>query len=574
MQAKVIQGFNYAVIKAAVKRGEGIIGKVWETGKIVVIENYHEWPDRLREPIYDTLCAGIGVPLTAGGQVVGILSMNYTRQHIVDTEERQILESFAELASIAVGNGRLYDALQKSESRNRVLIDAMPDSIFQFDHNGILLAHKRGKDSALPIYAAGEVEQNLEDILPQDIARKFLANMKQALLTGNTQLFEYEFSQQSEVKCWETRILPSGKDEVIAIARDITERKEMEFRLQYIGLHDQLTGLYNRVYFEDELRILDANKHIPVAIIVCDIDGLKLVNDTLGHQAGDELLLNAAKIICSCFDTSQVVARIGGDEFAVILPGKDIKAAEQAYHQIRHNLELYRAPTIPIPLSISIGMSVRTNPEQRMSDVFKTADNNMYREKLHSSQSARSAIVQTLAKALEARDFATDGHADRLQDLIAALASAVGLPESTLPDLRLLGRFHDIGKVGIPDNILFKPGRLTDSEYEIMKRHSEIGYRIAQSSADLAPIADWILKHQEWWNGKGYPLGLTGEQIPLPSRLLAVVDAFDAMTNDRPYRKALTHEQAITELKRCAGTQFDPDLVEIFTHLVQSLQEN
>jgi HD-GYP domain-containing protein (c-di-GMP phosphodiesterase class II) len=149
------------------------------------------------------------------------------------------------------------------------------------------------------------------------------------------------------------------------------------------------------------------------------------------------------------------------------------------------------------------------------------------------------------------------------------LALAVGLPESTLPDLRLLGRFHDIGKVGIPDNILFKPGRLTDGEYEIMKRHSEIGYRIAQSSADLAPIADWILKHQEWWNGEGYPLGLKGEEIPLPSRLLAVVDAYDAMTNDRPYRKAMTHEQAIVELERCAGTQFAPDLVGIFKSIIK-----
>jgi HD-GYP domain-containing protein (c-di-GMP phosphodiesterase class II) len=150
------------------------------------------------------------------------------------------------------------------------------------------------------------------------------------------------------------------------------------------------------------------------------------------------------------------------------------------------------------------------------------------------------------------------------------LAIAAGLPESAIPDLRLLGRFHDIGKVGIPDSILFKPGRLTEEEYEVMKRHAEIGYRIARASAELAPIADWILKHQEWWNGQGYPLGIKGEEIPLACRILSIVDAYDAMTNDRPYRKAMSDEAAIAELKRCAGTQFDPVLVDEFIHILKA----
>ena len=148
--------------------------------------------------------------------------------------------------------------------------------------------------------------------------------------------------------------------------------------------------------------------------------------------------------------------------------------------------------------------------------------------------------------------------------MIVELAQNVGLSDSRLSDLRLFGHFHDVGKVGIPDEILFKPGRLNQEEFEIMKRHCEIGYRIAQSSGDLAPIADWILKHQEWWNGQGYPLGIKAEAIPLPCRILSIVDAYDAMTNDRPYRKAMFHKDAIAELERCAGTQFDPELVKAF----------
>ena len=197
----------------------------------------------------------------------------------------------------------------------------------------------------------------------------------------------------------------------------------------------------------------------------------------------------------------------------------------------------------------------------------------MYREKLHRSQSARSAIVQTVMSLLEARDFITEGHADRLQGMLTKLARAAGLPESRMIDLRLLAQFHDIGKVGIPDRILLKPGPLSPDEMTEMKRHSEIGHRIAQSSPDLLPVADWVLKHQEWWNGKGYPLGLAGERIPIECRILAIADAYDAMTSDRPYRKAMSHEAAVAELRRCAGTQFDPELVNLFIQIGQEPRE-
>jgi HD-GYP domain-containing protein (c-di-GMP phosphodiesterase class II) len=188
----------------------------------------------------------------------------------------------------------------------------------------------------------------------------------------------------------------------------------------------------------------------------------------------------------------------------------------------------------------------------------------MYREKMQRERSSRSHIVQALMKALEARDFVTEGHSDRLQQLVLPLARSRGLPEDAINDLLLFSRFHDLGKVGIPDSILGKPGALTEEEAEEMRKHSEIGHRIAKSVPDLAPIADLILKHHEWWNGRGYPLGLAGEDIPLPCRILAIADAFDAMTSDRPYRRAMSREKAVEELRASAGSQFDPELVEQF----------
>ena len=229
----------------------------------------------------------------------------------------------------------------------------------------------------------------------------------------------------------------------------------------------------------------------------------------------------------------------------------------------------YNEKNPELPLSVSVGYAVsKSLNNDDIIDLFKEADDNMYREKLHHSQSARSALIQTLTKALEARDFITEGHADRMQELIVNLALAIKLPEHRIADLRLLARFHDLGKVGIPESILFKQGPLTPEETIEILRHSEIGYRIALSSPYLHHIADWILKHHEWWNGEGYPLRLKGEEIPLECRILSIADAYDAMISDRPYRKAIPKTKAVYELKKYAGTQFDPEITLVFSGIL------
>ncbi|OPY62739.1 MAG: Cyclic di-GMP phosphodiesterase response regulator RpfG [Pelotomaculum sp. PtaU1.Bin065] len=360
----------------------------------------------------------------------------------------------------------------------------------------------------------------------------------------------------------------------IETIRDITEQKQLEERLKHISLHDSLTGLHNRAYFEEEMRRVGGGRGNTAGIIVCDVDGLKLVNDTLGHEAGDALLLTVANIIRSSFRESDVVARIGGDEFAAIIPDTKESTLAEACKRIKDAIARHNATNHELPLSISVGFAARSDQSISINELFKEADNKMYREKLHQAQSTRSAVVQTLMKMLQVRDFMTEEHADRLQILIVNLASAIDLPERSLTDLRLLAQFHDIGKIGVPDSILFKPGPLNAEEIAEMRQHCVIGHRIAILAPDLVPIADWVLKHHEWWNGEGYPLGLKGEEIPLECRILAIADAYDAMTSDRPYRKALTQTAAIKELRRCAGIQFDPQLVEKFIHLLKKQRLN
>ncbi|MEW6541000.1 MAG: PAS domain S-box protein [Bacillota bacterium] len=369
--------------------------------------------------------------------------------------------------------------------------------------------------------------------------------------------------------CRSNPVLDENGNTIMVVEQfyDVTERRLMEERLRHLSLHDPLTGLYNRYYFEQELRRAEGTRQVPIGVIVCDVDGLKLVNDTLGHDAGDALLVATAAVLKQSFRQGDMIARVGGDEFAVLLPGSGLEIVEEAGDRIREAVANYNSTKPEMALSISVGFAVADESPVNVKELFREADNNMYRVKLHHSRSARSAIVQTLMKALEARDFITEGHADRLQTLVVAMAAALEQNERIMTDLRLLAQFHDLGKVGIPDRILFKAGPLTSEEVAEMRRHSEIGHRIALSAPDLAPIADWILKHHEWWNGGGYPLGLKEEEIPLECRILAIADAYDAMTNDRPYRKAMSHQDAVAELKAYAGIQFDPSLVEVFLKL-------
>lgn len=352
---------------------------------------------------------------------------------------------------------------------------------------------------------------------------------------------------------------------------ETTERKEMESRLRKMSLQDPLTDLYNRAFFEEEMRRLREDRNRPMSVVVCDIDGLKLINETMGHHMGDALLQAAADILRSSFRKSDIIARVGGDEFAVILPGTSALVTQTCCERIRNQVRAFNAVGNKFHLSISVGYAASDEVQTELDELFKIADHNMYREKLQQSHSSRSDIVQALIKTMEARDYITEGHAERMQDMAHAFGKRLGFPDVRLNDLKLLCRFHDLGKVGVSDQILFKPSQLTASEFRKIKTHCEIGYRIALSIPDLSPIADFILKHHEWWNGQGYPLGLIGEEIPVESRILSIVDAYDAMTNDRPYKKAMTREDAIREMEHCAGEQFDPILVRQFVEMLREL---
>ena len=351
-------------------------------------------------------------------------------------------------------------------------------------------------------------------------------------------------------------------------AQDITERKKAEEKLVYISFHDHLTDLYNRRFFEEELKRLDKDCNLPISIIMCDINGLKLVNDSFGHYSGDALLKKAAETIKKECREEDVIARIGGDEFVVILPKTDSDNTQQVSNRIKDLASKEKVANIE--LSISYGHDTKTLDTQSIVEIIANAENNMYRHKLSERSSMRSKTIDLIMNALFEKSNREAIHSNRVSSLCKAIGSKMNFDKESVNQIGIAGLIHDIGKIGIDEKILNKPGSLTADEKVEIERHPEIGWRLLSSTNEFSVLAQFVLSHHEKWDGSGYPHGIKGKEIPLESRIIAVADAYDAMTSERSYRKALCKDAATKELTRCSGTQFDPEIVDVFVNQVLS----
>jgi diguanylate cyclase (GGDEF)-like protein/PAS domain S-box-containing protein len=349
---------------------------------------------------------------------------------------------------------------------------------------------------------------------------------------------------------------------------DVSHHKQKEKMISYHTFHDHLTGLYNRAFFDVEMQRLNSDRMLPLSLIMCDANGLKLVNDAFGHDDGDRLLQQVADILSRACRKEDIIARIGGDEFAILLPNVGSSEAHSIINRIHENC--VQQESTPIPISISLGVATIESLSMEMTEVYRLAEERMYTSKLKESRKVRIQIIGSIRKSLEDHADETKEQGNRIKTLSLKLAARIGLGEYECSQLELLAMIHDIGKIAIPYSILSKPGKLGLEEWQIVRKHSEIGYRIAAYSPELAFLADSILSHHENWDGKGYPQGLSGEQIPITSRIIAIVDAYDILTNGRAYRKPVSCKKALEEIHRCAGTQFDPGLVEHFLSLMKA----
>ncbi len=345
----------------------------------------------------------------------------------------------------------------------------------------------------------------------------------------------------------------------VIVFRDYAEKKEKLQKIEFLSFHDQLTGLYNRRYFDQELARLDYSFSMPVSILMLDVNGLKLTNDAFGHAAGDRLLQSVADVLQASCRKEDIIARIGGDEFVVLLPNSGLPTTEYLKERIYRSILEMKFDSIVV--SVSIGSSTRETPKERLEDVLTRAEGEMYRRKIKESQNMRSNTVKVILQKINESNEREKTHAERVSKIARVIGSILHLSKDKLHDLEIAGTLHDIGKIGIDRSILQKPEELSEEEYAEVKRHLEIGYQIIKSVNEFTSLADTILSHHEWYDGTGYPRGLKGEEIPLFSRIIAIADAYEAMTGNRTYRESLDPQSAFLELEKGAGSQFDPIII-------------
>ena len=465
---------------------------------------------------------------------------------------------------------KIRDELARSEERFRTMFEEAPLGIGIFDS-------VNGKALQVNARYAEIVGRTMEEVLTLDWKQyshpdEVEENLHRIELLVEDKISGFSMDKRyikpdGEVVWVNITVTPFHATEFgehchLCMIEDITSRKKAEEEVLYLSYYDQLTGLYNRRFYEEELKRINTIRNLPITLVLADVNGLKLTNDAFGHSLGDNLLKKIAQVFKKECRTEDIVARIGGDEFVFLLPKTDGTEAQKIIERINNSISEKQRENIIC--SVSFGWATKHYLKEDIRKIFMRAEDYMYRNKLAESTSMRNETIKLITKTLYQKNRREQLHCERVSKLCELIGNAMRLTPDSVRELKMAGLLHDIGKIGIDEGILNKNGRLTDAEWADMKRHPEIGYHILRSVNEFAPIAKYVLHHHERIDGTGYPRHLKDEDIPMQSKVISIADAYDAMTSHRPYREDLSLSEVVAEFKRNSGSQFDPDILKVF----------
>ena len=481
------------------------------------------------------------------------------------------------ISEIKDKNQELNDAAEKinlERSLFKTTIHSLADGVISIDNNSKIRIMNYVAEKLTGYSATEATDKDLTEIFRVENNQKSIYyENKNTFMEGEIARFDdvYLINNINEKILIEGSISPV-KDEKgtisgsVVIFKDFTEKKKQLDQILYMNYHDHLTGLFNRRFFDDELQRLDKGTKLPLSIAMIDVNGLKLINDAFGHWVGDELLVRVASILKNECRKKDSVARVGGDEFAILFPNTTREMAEIIIDRIYKKIAQEKMGNIVI--SISIGYDTKTSIETPVENAIIKAEENMYMNKLTESKSMRNKTIQAVFNTLREKNEREKVHCERVSNLSKEIAIAMNFSPEKVKEIEYAGLMHDIGKIILSDEILNKSGELTEREAQEVRRHTESGYQILRSIDSFTSLAEVALYHHERWDGNGYPRGLRGEEIPLFARIITVADAYEAMTAERPYKSPKSRQSAIDELIDKSGSQFDPEIVKILIEKV------
>ncbi|HBY66113.1 MAG TPA: hypothetical protein DEG42_07085 [Acholeplasmataceae bacterium] len=479
------------------------------------------------------------------------------------------------ILALALDNQKSRLETELSLQKQRILLQASIDSntsmeIFAVDKEYRYLTFNSFHQQNMKLFYKADIHegQNYLDYIENYKMRDRIKTLLDQALSGKTVKRTLEIEVVKEKYLDESYTpIKNSDDEITGVtifSQDVTERTKHEQSIMYLSYRDPLTNLHNRRYYSEELDRLDTIKYMPLSIIIADINGLKITNDAFGHEIGDQLLIRVATNLVEVFTKENRIARIGGDEFTIFLPNTSKERALQYMETAKKRIENNTIRGMGISVSFGVATKLSTEPIQ---EVIKMAEDDMYTHKLFEIASHRNETIKTIVSTLHEKNPREEAHSKRVSEICISIGTKLGMKSDEIALLKAISNLHDIGKIAIDDSILNKKGPLDEKEWEQIKKHPEIGYRILSSSPEYADIAQDILSHHERYDGKGYPRGLSGGDIPIRARIITIADSYDAMISERPYRRPLTHQEALEEIRKNAGTQFDPALAELFIKL-------